>query len=107
MKVFFTIFLCFSISQAYANCEVDGISDSPQALTCTFKGNVLELSCDASTYHLGNEIVVTAWHEDVEEGNSPLLFKTAGRILRVVKQLKGPLYDAELEQLKSESGTCR
>jgi hypothetical protein len=109
MKLFalLTVVLAFS-THATAICEVDGISDSPQSLHCTFKNpKVLNLSCVESVYHLDNEVVFVAWHEDVEDGNSPLIFKTKGQTLRVVMDDRGPSYTATLESSKTQIGTCR
>lgn len=72
-------------------CEVGGISDSPQGLTCAFrdKGGPqgLRLRCQQGQYVLIWQQkawpVEATFHEDVEAGDCPLNFMSSGLHLRV------------------------
>ena len=83
MKYFFVCFLL----PAYAfglDCRVDGISDSPQEMNCYIHDNrlveLLNLKCLEGNYHLlwKNKFfpVDVAYHEEVESGSSPLVFRS-------------------------------
>ena len=75
-----------------ADCEVGGISDSPQGLTCEIhqekKAEKLNLVCNDGVYQLiwreKTYQVTDAYHEDVEEGSSPLIFVAEKLTLRTV-----------------------
>jgi len=75
-----------------ADCEVGGISDSPQSMTCEIGQEKtlekLSLVCDDGSYKIswrGKTFDVTdAYHEDVEEGSSPLVFIAEKLTLRTV-----------------------
>lgn len=84
--LFILFFLVLSIAANASSCEVYGISDSPQKLNCEFSGKKISLRClnENSAYTLNGEAVEVAYHEEVEEGPSPLLFKSEGRTLRVL-----------------------
>ncbi len=64
------------------DCEVDGISDSPQSMNCYIHNGKLmgklDLRCKDTKYKMewkGKTVEVTnAYHEDVEQGSSPLVF---------------------------------
>ena len=83
MFKFLFIFFIFipTLGQAMG-CEVDGISDSPQSMSCYIHNGKLigklDLSCVDEKYQLkwkGKTVeVTTAYHEDVEAGSSPLVF---------------------------------
>jgi hypothetical protein len=76
MKLAFAILLISFRSFAAPACEVYGISDSPQAVTCTFGDYKLEISCRNGVYQLNDEPVEAAYHMEVEEGPVPLVFKS-------------------------------
>lgn len=88
-----TVFLsCLSFNSFATECKVDGITDSPQEFKCFLhKGTQTEkvrLSCldgkyqielNDKTYDVGQ-----AYHEEVEEGSSPLVFESSLMTLRTV-----------------------
>lgn len=88
MKICFLLLLTFSLNTlAQAKvCEVYGISDSPQKLNCTLAGNKLNLTCDreTGTYLIDSDLVEVAYHEEVEDGPVPLLFKTVEAKLKIL-----------------------
>jgi hypothetical protein len=93
MKHFFLISLIlYPVIGWSMGCEVDGISDSPQSMSCYIHNGKLigklDLSCDDEKYHLKwkekKVEVNTAYHEDVEEGSSPLVFLAEQMTLRTV-----------------------
>ena len=75
-----------------SDCEVGGISDSPQSMTCEIqqgkKVEKLNLICTDGQYEiawLGKSFTVSeSYHEDVEEGSSPLVFVAEKLTLRTV-----------------------
>lgn len=74
------IMLVLSMS-VFAACEVDGISDSPQSRQCLMdKIGPLNLKCLKDKYILNikgqNYPIDVAFHMDVEEGDSLLVFKS-------------------------------
>ena len=84
-RVLFIFMILCVIGAAYAKqCEVDGISDSPQKLSCEFPSYKLNLSCKGGTYYLNKTKVNVAYHLEVEEGSHPLVFKTRTMELTVV-----------------------
>jgi hypothetical protein len=85
--LFIILFLLIFSTSAFAeSCEVYGISDSPQKLDCVFSGKKVNLRCEAlnGAYTINGEAVEVAYHEEVEDGPAPLLFKSARRTLRVL-----------------------
>ena len=108
MKFICLIFLVFLFTNAFAKeCQVYGISDSPQKLSCVFKTLRIELLCDKGSYFLNNSKVAQAFHYEVEEGSVPLVFKASDMQLTVIIQSKTQI-EAELENNgKLHSGTCR
>lgn len=74
--------LIISTSAFAVDCEVDGISDSPQKYSCIFKDGkrieTLHLLCVDGKYQiqwLGKVLDVSvAYHEEVETGSNPLVF---------------------------------
>ena len=98
--------LTFNAFAAGRQCAVEGISDSPQALHCSFEDRHLQLTCMNGKYLLGHEPVLYTWHEEVEEGNSPLVFKTATVVMKITKQERSVTYDALLEAPAPITGTC-
>lgn len=81
MKMLLLAFL-IPMSAFAINCEVDGISDSPQKLNCYIHdGSMIEklnLSCSDGRYRIAwkgkNYDVDMAYHEEVESGSNPLVF---------------------------------
>lgn len=77
---------------AASACEVYGISDSPQKLNCYMHdGSLIEkldVYCKKGNYQLSWKgklhEVQTAYHEEVEEGSSPLVFVTPNMTLTTV-----------------------
>jgi hypothetical protein len=108
MKIIFLLvmILSFKVMAAQRSCAVDGISDSPQNAICDFPGKSFILSCVDGKYYLGTEAVESTWHEEVEEGNSPLVFKTAASILKMTQQSRGIVYDAVFEEVSVINGIC-
>jgi hypothetical protein len=78
-------------------CEVFGISDSPQKLTCVFRTGAMKLTCQQGTYYLDRARVTSAYHLEVEDGPVPLVFKGASFELVVYVQSKTVIL-AELER---------
>jgi hypothetical protein len=109
MKIFFLLVFIYSLNSmaSKTSCSVDGISDSPQAAVCDFPGKSFVLSCVEGKYYLGTELVESTWHEEVEEGSSPLVFKTSVSILKMTQQSRSLVYAATFESPYSISGTCR
>ncbi len=88
MRLILGCIFLLSVSSAFAACKVDGISDSPQKLNCTFpKLPSIRLSCVDDKYNLNwnnvNHKVQVAFHMDVEEGDSLLVFKAEKLTLTV------------------------
>jgi hypothetical protein len=108
MKIICLTFLVFLMTAAHAkDCNVYGISDSPQKLSCTFKSQKIALRCDNGTYFLNTSKVSQAFHYEVEEGPVPLVFKAPDMQLTVVIQSKVEI-EAELEKSgKLQSGKCQ
>lgn len=108
MKFICLTFLVFLMADASAKeCNVYGISDSPQKLTCTFKSQKIALRCDNGTYYLNTSKVAQAFHYEVEEGPVPLVFKASDMQLTVVIQSKIEI-EAELDRNgKVQTGKCR
>lgn len=91
------------------SCEVYGISDSPQTLSCVFSGKKIDLKCEHQTgaYTLNGEAVEVAYHEEVEEGPSPLIFKSPTRSLRVLMHSEKKIDASFSEGPVTLEGTCR
>ncbi|GEM_PF-3449860 len=107
----FLLFLSFYALHSYAQgsaCKVYGISDGPQKMTCTFpKKIVIQLSCQNGTYFLNQSKVENAFHMDVEEGSSPLVFKAKDMTLTTVAQSAQKI-TAELDREQVVvSGSCQ
>jgi hypothetical protein len=114
MRNFFIISLFLLPSLAWsAGCEVDGISDSPQSMSCYIHNGKLigklDLACDDGKYYLkwkGQKFEVnTAYHEDVEEGSSPLVFVTDRMTLTTVSYKVYSTAELVLDD-KTHSGLC-
>lgn len=75
MKLLTLLLLLFSVP-VLAKCKVYGISDSPQRLKCLLGEVKMDLTCKRNQYYLNKEKVILAFHLDVEEGATPLVFKT-------------------------------
>ncbi|MFA7612881.1 MAG: hypothetical protein WCY48_01505 [Candidatus Caldatribacteriota bacterium] len=72
---------------AFSQCKVYGISDSPQRLNCTLGQLKINLTCKKNSYFLNREKVSLAFHMEVEEGATPLVFKTtSGKTLIVLPE---------------------
>ncbi len=83
--IWLTLLLPFS---SFAmDCAVDGISDSPQMMSCYIHSSMqiqsLTLECRDGYYQIGwgnkSYQVEEAYHEEVERGSNPLVFQ-AGRL---------------------------
>ncbi len=108
MKFLFVLLLLLS-SRTYAAplCEVYGISDSPQALTCKFQRDKIDLACLDGSYFLDGELVEMAFHLEVEEGPTPLVFRTKSGDLTVTLN-SGRHHEAVLSRHgKKLIGNCR
>jgi hypothetical protein len=109
MMIFALVFSTF----AHAQCEVDGISDSPQGMKCFIYNqariNKLELECVQSQYHLilkGNRHQVeAAYHEEVETGSSPLVFVSGEVSLTTVSYGVYSLAELKIQE-KISKGLC-
>jgi hypothetical protein len=101
------ILLSLSSFAVTEQCEVFGISDSPQALSCKFPKLSVDLSCRKRTYFLNDSEVEVAFHYDVERGPTPLVFKSSDMQLVVIKK-SGPGFSAELQIGNTHlRGNCR
>ncbi len=107
MKTLTLLFVIIFSHQAWAkDCQVYGISDSPQKLDCRFNQTRIALRCIRGTYFLNNSRVKTAFHMEVEEGPVPLVFKASDMQLMVMIESKIDI-QAELEAgNRMLSGTC-
>ncbi|WP_408095982.1 hypothetical protein ACJVC5_13145 [Peredibacter sp. HCB2-198] len=107
MRFISLILICFFSSGVFArDCEVYGISDSPQALSCAFKRTAVKLSCKDGTYYLNQSKVSMAFHMEVEDGPVPLVFKASDMQLTVLMHSNTNI-EAELEQKgKTILGSC-
>lgn len=86
MKYLMALMFLFS-AQVFAECKVYGISDSPQKLHCDLGTKKIDLTCKNKDYYLNSEKVILAFHMEVEEGATPLVFKTnSGKTLTVVPE---------------------
>lgn len=106
LKVFiFVMLLIPALSAEAQTCEVYGITDSPQKLTCHFSEMDVALRCVSGQYYLNQSPVTVAFHMDVEDGPVPLVFKASDMQLTVLMEdvIKGEL---ELSKLQL-SGTCK
>lgn len=107
MKMLFLISTFLLLSSAFAKeCEVYGISDSPQKLSCTFPGHTLDLTCRNGEYFLNSTKVTMAYHLEVEDGPTPLVFKTKDSELTVVIQPKADILAEYVRNRTHISGTC-
>lgn len=98
MRTFILLLFCLLPSLVFArDCEVYGISDSPQSLSCTFKRTQVKLRCQDGTYYLNQSKVDMAFHMEVEDGPVPLVFKAPSMQLTVLMHSKTHI-EAELEQ---------
>jgi hypothetical protein len=113
MKIILFLTLLFPTLGFSSPCKVDGISDSAQTLVCSFRHRFqkekLSLHCEEDHYYFywkkNKSLVTLAYHEEVEEGPSPLVFR-AGTIKLTVTILKRSL-QAELEDNGNLlNGTC-
>ena len=107
MRIICILFICLFSSVVFArDCEVYGISDSPQALSCSFKRIAVKLSCKDGTYYLNQSKVNLAFHMEVEDGPVPLVFKASDMQLTVLMHSSTNI-EAELEQKgKTILGSC-
>lgn len=107
MRILFLVIIFLSSSHLFArDCEVYGISDSPQSLQCAFKRHQIKLSCKNGTYYLNQSKVINAFHMEVEEGPVPLVFKAEDMQLTVLIQSKTKI-EAELDlKGKIAMGSC-
>lgn len=96
-KVVITSFIFLLSTNVFSACEVYGISDGPQKLDCSFNKEKVALRCVKDNYYLGKTRVKMAYHLEVEEGPTPLVFKTSDSQLTVTIQPK-VRSDAELDR---------
>jgi hypothetical protein len=98
--------LSSSISFGSSACKVDGISDSPQGMSCKFKNKEIKLTCQKGVYFLNEEPVSVAFHMEVETGSVPLVFQATTMTLTAIQLDK--TYDAELSMGRSHlTGICQ
>lgn len=100
------IFLTLSNVALAGPCKVYGISDSPQKLDCTFPTFTIELRCKSGNYYLNSSKVSTAYHEEVEEGPVPLVFKSPEMDLTVLVQEKANIEAIVEKKGKTFMGSC-
>ncbi len=92
MKSLFFYFLMIPALALSAECEVAGISDSPQRMNCLiYSGHQilkLRLYCDDGQYKIiwrkKEHLVEQAYHEEVERGSNPLVFLAQGLSLTTI-----------------------
>jgi hypothetical protein len=108
MKLLCLTFLVLSSLSAYAgSCKVYGISDGPQKLSCSFKVMDIKLSCRSGQYYLNNSLVSDAFHFEVEEGPTPLVFKAPDMQLVVVINSKRDIQGEVETSGNTFFGKCR
>lgn len=109
MKKLFNALLFLTLSSAVyaAPCEVYGISDSPQKLDCSFDKISLGLRCQNGNYLLDSDRVVNAYHLEVEEGASPLVFKAQDSQLTVTIHSKKNIEAELIKEGRSFTGKCK
>jgi hypothetical protein len=87
-------------------CEVYGISDSPQSVKCALDRSAFEISCKNGVYYLNDEKVENAYHMEVEEGPTPLVFQTSSEEL-TINLTDRKIHPATLTQGRRKlRGTC-
>ncbi len=98
------LFLCFAIRAQAQDCKVGGISDSPQKLHCNLnKKTDLFVSCVQGKYllkwhsrgHFEERMVEHAYHLEVEEGASPMVFKNGPVMLTIEESPRNTTFRAE------------
>jgi len=107
MKIILSLLLFFSYQTFARECHVDGISDSPQELSCRFKNSVIKLTCLQETYFVNSSLVTDAYHLDVEEGPSPLVFKGTDFEFVVFMVRKSFITAEFIQKGKTSKGICR
>ncbi|MFL5785310.1 MAG: hypothetical protein ACJ76H_11905 [Bacteriovoracaceae bacterium] len=107
MKIALIILLYSASAMSAPLCEVYGISDSPQSVKCSIDRSPYEISCKNGVYYLNDEKVENAYHMEVEEGPTPLVFQTHSEVLTI--NLKdGKIHPATLTQGRTNlRGTCK
>jgi hypothetical protein len=90
---FISVMLLFTSFSAFAGaCKVDGISDSPQRVSCLMlKDHLpheLTLNCVGKNYRISwldkTSLVDFSYHEEVESGSNPLVFVSKDLSLTLV-----------------------
>jgi hypothetical protein len=105
--ILFTLIL-IPLTRAHAhNCEVYGISDSPQSLTCSFKHLDVALRCKDGVYFLNNSKVSMAYHLEVEDGPTPLVFRAPDMKLTATMNSKTKIAAEVVSNGKTFNGSCR
>lgn len=111
MKVLALLFLftAFPVQVFAQDCEVYGISDSPQTLTCKFGQKTLKVTCDTEngTYLIDQTPVQVAYHEEVERGPVPLIFKTEESTLKVMMYSSSKISANFVEKSGTLQGSCK
>lgn len=106
MKIALLVLLFSASALSAPLCEIYGISDSPQSVKCTIDRSPLEISCRNGVYYLNEEKVDNAYHMEVEEGPTPLVFQTQSHEL-VINLKNGKSHPAVLtEGRRKLRGTC-
>lgn len=107
MKYLILVLLSISFTSYARDCEVGGISDSPQKLQCGFDKISVALSCNKGTYFLNSSRVLQAYHMDVEEGASPLVFESKDMQMTVVIESRNKITAELMREGRTFIGTCR
>ena len=100
------ILVSFVSGASAAPCEVYGISDSPQKLDCSFDKISLGLRCQNGTYYLDSSKVKAAFHLEVEEGPTPLVFKASDVELTVTMYSRKKIRAELNREGKNFTGKC-
>lgn len=107
MKKIFFVLLTSLLSNSYAaDCKVYGISDGPQKLDCHFKNLDLSLYCNKGSYFINSLPVISAYHQEVERGSVPLVFKTKAFELTVIIESQAQIHAQLLRGNESLKGFC-
>lgn len=107
--LYLIVLVSFMTSAAFGReCEVYGISDSPQKLDCSFDQVQIDLRCRNGKYYLNTVPVKAAYHYEVEYGSVPLVFEANETKLIVVIESKIDIMaDLERSGRKTVTGTCQ
>ena len=105
--LFLLVCVSFSFTTFSKECQVYGISDSPQKYDCRINGSTFLLRCRDGQYFLNSQKIKQAYHMEVEKGSVPLVFEASGVKLTILIQSKTDVL-AELETGEGlERGSCK